>query len=45
MIDDILGWSRENMRDRYGSGPWITMVADVIQKVEYRLDLGHLNVQ
>ena len=23
VIDGLLGWSRGNMRDRYGSGPWI----------------------
>jgi hypothetical protein len=33
------------MRDRYGSGPWIMMLADVIQKVEYPLDLNHLYVR
>jgi hypothetical protein len=33
------------MRDRYGSGAWIKMLADVIQEVEYGLDLGHLHVQ
>jgi hypothetical protein len=33
------------MRDRYGSGPWIMMLADVMQKVEYPgLDLRHLSV-
>jgi hypothetical protein len=31
------------MRDRYGSGPWITMLAEVMQRVSYPgLDLSHL---
>lgn len=29
----------------YGSGPWIMMLADVIQKVEYPLDLDHIYVR
>jgi hypothetical protein len=45
MIDGLLGWSRGNMRERYGSGPWLGMLADVIQMVEYRLDLSHLYVR
>ena len=45
VIDGLLGWSRGNMRDRYGSGPWIVMLADVIQKVEYPLDQDHLYVR
>jgi integrase len=45
IIDGVLGWSRGNVRDRYGSGAWIKMLADVIQEVEYGLDLGHLHVQ
>jgi len=44
VIDGLLGWSRGNMRDRYGSGPWIMMLAEVMQRVEYlRLDLSHSN--
>jgi integrase len=43
MIDGLCGWSRGNMRDRYGSGPWITMLAEVMQRVSYPgLDLSHL---
>jgi hypothetical protein len=46
VIDGMLGWSRGNMRDRYGSGPWIMMLAEVMQRVEYSgLDLGHLHVR
>lgn len=45
VIDGLLGWSRGNMRDRYGSGPWIAMLADIIQAVEYPLDLSHLYVR
>jgi hypothetical protein len=30
------------MRDRYGSGPWIKMLAEVMWRVEYSLDLSHL---
>jgi hypothetical protein len=33
VIDGMLGWSRGNMRDRYGSGPWIMMLAEVMQGV------------
>jgi hypothetical protein len=33
------------MRDRYGSGPWIKMLAEVIQTVEYSIDLSHLYVR
>jgi hypothetical protein len=29
----------------YGSGPWIIMLADVTQKVEYPLDLSPLYVR
>jgi integrase len=44
-IDGLLGWTRGSMRDRYGSGPWIMMLADVMQKVEYPgLDLRQLHV-
>ena len=43
VIDDLCGWSRGNMRDRYGSGPWIAMLAEVVQRVEYPgPDLSHL---
>ena len=35
VIDGILGWSRGNMRDRYGSGPWIKMLAEVVERAEY----------
>jgi integrase len=45
VIDGLLGWSRGNVRDRYGSGRWIEMLADAIQKVEYPLHLCHLYVQ
>ena len=41
----MLGWSRGNMRDRYGSGPWVKMLADDIQKVEYPLGLSHRYVR
>ena len=40
VIDGLCGWSRGNMRDRYGSRPWIMMLAEVMQRVKYpRLDL------
>jgi integrase len=43
VIDGILRWSRGNMRDRYGSGPWIMMLAEVMQRLSYPgLDLSHL---
>jgi integrase len=43
VIDGLLGWSRGNMRDRYGSGPWIKMLAEVVERVEFPgLDLSHL---
>jgi integrase len=43
VIDGLLGWSRGSMRDRYGSGPWIKMLAEVVERVEYPgLDLSHL---
>jgi integrase len=42
-IDDLLGWSRGEMKGRYGSGPWIMMLAEVMQRVDYPgLDLSHL---
>ena len=42
----MLGWSRGNMRDRYGSGPWIMMLVEVMQRLEYPgLDLSHLRVR
>jgi hypothetical protein len=43
VTDALLGWTRGNMRERYGSGPWIMMLADVMQRAEYPgLDLSHL---
>ena len=43
VIDGMLGWKRGNMRDRYGSGPWIKMLAEVLAQVRYEgLDLAHL---
>jgi uncharacterized protein (TIGR02391 family) len=33
------------VRDRYGSDPWIIILAEVIQTVEYPLDLSHLYVR
>jgi integrase len=43
VIDDVLGWTRGDMRERYGSGPWIMMLAGVMQRVRYEgLDLNHL---
>jgi hypothetical protein len=31
------------MRDRYGSGPWVKMLAEVVERVEYPgLDLSRL---
>jgi integrase len=45
-IDDLLGWSRSDMRARYGEGPWIARLAAVMQRVEYpALDLSHLHVR
>ena len=44
-VNGKLGWPRGNMRDRYGNGPRIKMLADVIQKVEYPLDLDHIYVR
>jgi integrase len=45
-MDGLCGWARGNMRERYGSGPWIMMLADVMQRVEYSgLDLSHLHVR
>lgn len=42
MIDGLCGWSRGNMRDRYGSGPWIMMLAELMRRVSYPgLDLSH----
>jgi integrase len=45
VTDALCGWTRGNMRERYGSGPWLLTLADVIQKVEYALDLSHLYVR
>jgi integrase len=45
VIDGMCGWSRDNMRDRYGSGPWIMMLAEVMQRVEYDLDLSYLRTR
>ena len=43
VIDGLLGWSRGDMRGRYGSGPWLGMLAEVMARVEYPgLDLSHL---
>jgi hypothetical protein len=28
VIDNLLGWTRGNMRERYGSEPWIMMLAE-----------------
>jgi integrase len=43
VIDGLLGCSRGNMRDRYGSGPWIAMLAEVVERLGYPgLDLSHL---
>lgn len=34
------------MRERYGEGEWLGMLADVMQKVAYPgLDLSHLHVR
>ena len=44
VMDGLCGWTRGNMRERYGSGPWLLTLADVMQKVEYALDLSHLYV-
>jgi integrase len=35
VMDRMLGWTRGNIRDRYGSGLWIKMLADVMQRVEF----------
>ena len=46
IIDGLCGWGRGNMREIYGSGPWIVMLAEVMQRVEYPgLDLSHLHVR
>jgi len=46
LIDGMLGWTRGNMRDRYGSGPWIMMLDEVMQRVRYDgLDLKHLYIR
>jgi integrase len=43
VIDGMLGWSRGDMRSRYGSGRWIIMLAEAMQRVEYPgLDLSRL---
>jgi hypothetical protein len=42
----MLGWTRGDMRERYGSGPWLGMLAEVMQRVEYPgLDLKHLYIR
>ena len=46
VIDGLLGWSLGNMQDRYGSGPWIMILADVVERVEYPgIDLSHLHMR
>jgi integrase len=46
VIDGLLGWSRGDMRGRYGSGPWLGMLAEVMARIEYPgLDLSHLHVR
>jgi hypothetical protein len=43
VIDALCGWTRGNMRETYGSGEWIMMLADVMERVEYPgLDVSHL---
>ena len=43
VMDGLCGWTRGDMRSRYGSGPWIIMLAEAMQRVEYPgLDLTHL---
>ena len=44
VIDDLLGWTRGKMRERYGSGPWIIMLAEAMSRVEYpgTFNLEHL---
>jgi hypothetical protein len=43
VVDGLLGWRRGNMRERYGEGPWIARLAEVMARVSYLgLDLGHL---
>jgi hypothetical protein len=41
----MLGWPRGNMRHRYGSGPWIMMLAEVMRRLEYDFDLSHLRTR
>jgi integrase len=42
-IDDLLGWTRGSMRERYGEGPWVARLAEVMARVRYDgLDLSHL---
>jgi hypothetical protein len=46
VIDDLLGWTRGSMRERYGSGPWNMMLAEAMQRVGYPgLDLSYLRTQ
>ncbi len=43
IVDALMGWTRRTMRETYGSGPRIMMLAEVVQRVEYPgLDLRHL---
>jgi integrase len=46
VMDGLCGSTRGDMRSRYGSGPWITMLAETMQRVEYPgLDLSHLHLR
>ena len=41
-----MGWTRRTMRETYGSGPRISALAEVVERVEYPgLDLSHFHTR
>ena len=42
LIDELMGWARVGMRNRYGSGIRASVLYAEIAKVKYEIDLDHL---